>query len=106
MYLHIDGTKFGQDLMDFINGFAGGALGWDKHQQTAERLRDPKCARRKTAKVTVVANCVDCGLGVMRALNTIWERGSPVEFSLTDTTCPHCRGQGGFHYVSHHSLHA
>ena len=106
MYLHFDKDVFVQDIVDFIDGFAGGVLGYDKHQQLAERLRDKECKRRKTAQVSVVANCADCGIGVMRALHTIWERGLPVEVSLVDKTCPHCKGQGGFHYAAHHSLHA
>ena len=106
MYLHFDKQTFWDDIHDFVDAFAGGILGHDKHQGLASKLRDPKCTAKKSAKITIIANCVDCGNSILKDLHTIWERGSPVHVSLVNKTCPECQGQSGFHYAKHHSFHA
>lgn len=107
MYLHFDKNVLVADLKDVIDGFAKGILGHDKHQSLARRLRDTNDHSRTQARFAVVANCIDCGESVVRALTTIWQRGAPVEFSLEDRSeCPQCRGKKGFHFSTTKSFHA
>ncbi|MCK0197365.1 hypothetical protein MWN34_10620 [Ancylobacter sp. 6x-1] len=106
MYLHVDLSTFADDLRDVVASFAKIQLATDKHASLSRSLLDAKHPNPKQARFTVVANCADCGTSLHRNIETIWQRRSPVQFSLTEKTCPHCRGQGGFHYAKTQSLHA
>lgn len=107
MFLHFDKNVLAADLRDVVDGFAKGVLGHDKHQSLARRLGDPNDHNPKQARFAVAANCVDCGESIIRSLTTVWQRGSPVSFSLEDrSACPQCRGQTGFHFANTKSLQA
>ena len=106
MYLHFDVQTLQNDLWALLDGFTSAALGYDRHRNLAKRLADTNCSERKQAKITVVANCADCGSTLYKDLMTIWQNGSPVHISLLDRNCPYCQGKTGFHYASTHALHA